>query len=64
MQEKTSSKTQTFGSIGLDITIYSPNFIQVGIGRDKKWFFQDERYNNCRAKGDNFVYVKPCKTVF
>ena len=39
MQEKTSSKTQTFGSIGLDITIFSPNFIQVGIGKRLKNVF-------------------------
>ena len=48
-----------------ELVICSPNCVQIWKGRDRKTVFCRVRHKKCRAKGETFFYVEPCKkTVF
>ena len=37
------------------LAIFSPNFVQVGKGRDQKMVFCRVRHKKCRARGETFL---------
>ena len=47
-----------------EIAICSPNFVQVGKGRDWKTVFCRRRHKKCRAEGETFFYVKHYKKLY